>query len=290
MRGLHSSDGEEIRGTTTINSMKEKFKQNFRELKESAKQFSKQTGVVQTIPQKFMNLKDSLILWLTDLHEKSSSADERKLLTFLLDKIDRVFQLNDMFFSYWIQKNPNPNHLEKEFNEGIALLEAGTHSEVNTNIIKAVKDLAPDLEWYFKKAPCLEEHGTEREYANANIIGEKGVIYDDNLTVGLTVMPRRVQYPEHQHKAEEFYLVLNDGQWNKNSGEWQHKTLGEYVYNESNIVHSTRSGENPLVTLWFHYNPNDIQNFAYKFKDLPNMLKQKIEDKIESIRTDDADK
>lgn len=190
-----------------------------------------------------------MILWLKSLHDKSNEEAEKKLLTLLLNKIDRVFKLDDKFVTYWIQKNPKHNPLEKEFNDGIALLEAEEQSEVNKNIIKSVKELAPDLKWYEEKTPSLKKRDTENKYANPNIVGERGVIYDDNLTVGLTVMPPNIQCPEHRHKAEEFYLVSNNGKWNKSGGEWVEKKLGDYVYNESNIIHSTKSGDEPLVTL-----------------------------------------
>ncbi len=276
MRGVDLND-EEVRSRGKLyNAFKENWKKNAGKLKEAAISFTKKTGVVQSLPEKVMELKSSLLFWLHDLHERSKDEEERRLLTFLIHKIDRVFQLDDMIVTYWLQNNPKPNPLVKEFNESIAALEADKHSEVNTSIIKSVKELAPDLEWYIKKAACLETHGETTEYVNANIIGERGVIYDDKLTVGLTVMPPNIQYPEHQHVAEEFYLVLSDGQWNKHSGEWEDRKLGDYVYNESNIVHSTRSGDKPLVTLWFHYHPNEIQNFAYKYRSLPKKLMEKL--------------
>ena len=272
MRGIDPS--EEADGTrgTLAGTVKDNWMQNAGKLVESAKSFAMKVGLVQTLPKKITNLRDSLLHWLTELYKNSGDEEEKRVLAFLILKLHRVFQLNDMIVTYWSQHNPKPSLLAKEFDESIAALEAEEHSEVNTGIIKSVKELAPDLEWYIKKAPCLETHGETVEYVNANIIGERGVIRDDKLTVGLTVMPPNIQYPEHQHVAEEFYLVLSDGKWNKHSGEWEEKTLGDYVYNESNIVHSTRSGDKPLVTLWFHYHPNELQNFAHRFMDFPKVI------------------
>lgn len=252
---------------TTKGSLFQDAAEMAKKIKEQAKGFASQTGLTSELPEKFMNLRTSLIAWLTDLYERSDDEDEKNLLSIIRNKIDRVFKLDEFVLTYWVRKNPKKNKLEQQFNQAIARLEACDNSEVNTAIINAVKELGPDLEWFKKKTPCLEEHVEGEEYTNANIIGERGIIYDDNLTVGLTVMPPNIQYPEHQHLAEEFYLVMTDGSWKKEGEDWKEKKLGDYVYNESNIKHATKSGDKPLVTLWFHYHPNDFQRMIFKFKD-----------------------
>ncbi len=282
MRGIDPAEEEADRTRGALaSSAKESLTVNAGKLVESVKSLAKRIGIVKTLPDKTMNLKDGLLLWLTDLYKRSEDEEEKKLLVFLILKIHRVFQLNNIIVTYWSQHNPQPNPLMEQFDASIAALEAEEHSEVNTSIIKSVKELAPDLEWYIKRTKCLEPHGETTEYVNANIIGERGVIRDDKLTVGLTVMPPNIQYPEHQHVAEEFYLVLSDGEWNKHSGEWEKKTLGDYVYNESNIVHSTRSRNKPLVTLWFHYHPTELQNFVHRFVDFPKVILRMLGHPIE---------
>lgn len=80
-------------------------------------------------------------------------------------------------------------------------------------------------------------------------------------------MPANTMYPKHQHRAEEFYVVLSPGSWNQESGPWVRKELGDYVYNPSNIVHATKTEDNSLVTIWFHYHPTRFAKMKHEFSE-----------------------
>lgn len=90
-----------------------------------------------------------------------------------------------------------------------------------------MKEIAPLLEWYIEKVRCTNRE--PNEFSNANYIGQRGVIRHESLTIGLTTMTPNIEYPPHSHEGEEFYVVLNEGSWNQDNGEWQRKKLGEHL-------------------------------------------------------------
>lgn len=237
----------------------------------------------------FINLKNSLLEWLAKLQEETKVESEVKLFTFLQNKIHDIFENGNRFDSDDVQYNPRDNPCTAEFKRGIEILEEVESSELNKNIVHAVKRLEPMLEWYVKKGEKTPVDATQNfEYVNCNIVGKRGVIHDEDLTIGITVMDPNSVYPAHNHVEEEFYVVLNTGSWNQNNGLWMEKTLGDYVYNPSNIVHSTKSGDDPLVTIWFHYNPSFRDKFNYEMNFAFKAIME-IKDRLDGLAEEEAE-
>jgi len=226
-------------------------------------------------PASIIRLKESLLSWIDQVDEKTTEKDEKILLKFLTEKITRIFKDDNLIMRHDVEINPRENAHDDDLQESISALEGIEFSEfsefshiskiskTNSDLVSAVKEIAPTLYWYKKKVQCEEE----MEYSNANIIGKCGIIFDDTLTVGLTVMPANTMYPEHHHKEAEFYVVLSSASWNQKGGDWVRKSLGDYVYNPSNITHATKTDDNPLVTIWFHYHPTLLAKMMHGFSE-----------------------
>ena len=71
-----------------------------------------------------------------------------------------------------------------------------------------------------------------------------------DVQIGVTIMAPQTTYPDHRHPPEEVYIALSDGQWRQNDGPWNEPGIGGLVYNPENIVHSMRSGKEPLFAIW----------------------------------------
>jgi hypothetical protein len=68
---------------------------------------------------------------------------------------------------------------------------------------------------------------------------------------GVATGYRLTRYLDHRHPPEEIYVVLSDGQWRQAGDPWHEPRIGGLVYNPPNFVHAMRSGERPLLALWF---------------------------------------
>ena len=90
-------------------------------------------------------------------------------------------------------------------------------------------------------------------YGFAEIIGQRGPFVSERIRAGIGIWGPDIEYPRHQHKAEEVYVVLAGGAeftiGAKPPG-WCGK--GEVVHVESNTAHGFRTLEQSLIVyyLW----------------------------------------
>jgi Dimethlysulfonioproprionate lyase len=68
--------------------------------------------------------------------------------------------------------------------------------------------------------------------------------------IGVSLMAPGLQYPDHQHPPAEVYYSLSPGSWRQGDRPWVTPGIGGLVYNPSNIVHSMRSSDGPLLAIW----------------------------------------
>ena len=111
--------------------------------------------------------------------------------------------------------------------------------------------IEPGLSW--KIRPGAEAQGEQflNGHANATIVGSEGLEIRPDVWIGVSLMAPHMRYPDHRHPPEEVYVVLSGGEWRQGSGEWHEPGIGGLVHNPPNIVHAMRSGESPLLALWF---------------------------------------
>ena len=115
---------------------------------------------------------------------------------------------------------------------------------------QALSALAPQLTWWHRTANVLPGSSFATAHANAIVVGKGGLEERDDVSVGISLMAPDFQYPEHHHPPEEVYLVLSQGCWQKNGGDWIEPGVGGLVYNPGNMVHAMRSTSEPLLTTW----------------------------------------
>lgn len=115
----------------------------------------------------------------------------------------------------------------------------------------AFEPLAEDLCWERRPNADTGPDGFFDGHANALLAGPRGLERRDDVVVGVSLMAPSVRYPNHQHPPEEFYVVLSPGQWRHGDGPWYEPGPGGVVYHPPDMLHAMRSGDSPLLALWF---------------------------------------
>jgi quercetin dioxygenase-like cupin family protein len=114
----------------------------------------------------------------------------------------------------------------------------------------ALEALAPQLIW--RRRPNAEDDPKfTAGHANSTIVGPGGIEDRSDVWVGISLLAPGVVYPDHRHPPEEIYLVMSEGDWRQNDGQWHTPGQGGIVYNPPGIVHAMRAGPRaPLLATW----------------------------------------
>ena len=102
-------------------------------------------------------------------------------------------------------------------------------------------------------------------YAFAEIIGKQGPFVSDRIRAGIGIYGPGIEYPRHQHLAEEIYIVLAGGaDFKIGEAENARYETGEVVSVESNTWHGFRTTDQTLVVyyLWQAGDLRQISNFG----------------------------
>jgi Dimethlysulfonioproprionate lyase len=110
--------------------------------------------------------------------------------------------------------------------------------------------LAPGLNWARRPGSHCAAPAFRDGHANACIIGPGGVASCERVMIGVSLMAPDLQYPDHRHPPAEVYYSLSPGSWRQGDGPWVTPSIGGLVYNPSNVVHSMRSSDLPLLAIW----------------------------------------
>jgi quercetin dioxygenase-like cupin family protein len=129
------------------------------------------------------------------------------------------------------------------------------HARVQPDPIGALANafaaIEPQLSWKTRAGAEAQGEQFPTGHANAIIVGTEGLEMREDVRIGVSVMAPHTRYPDHRHPPEEVYVVLSGGEWRQGGEDWHAPGVGGLVHNPPNIVHAMRSGENPLLALWF---------------------------------------
>lgn len=118
-------------------------------------------------------------------------------------------------------------------------------------LVARFRDIEPFLEWRRRSNQGgSASRNFEDGHANAMIIGPGGVEERKDIWLGVTLMAPNVRYPNHNHAPEEVYLVLSEGEFCQDGGEWFSPGIGGSFYNIPSIRHAMRSIDTPLFAFW----------------------------------------
>jgi len=188
------------------------------------------------IQQKLANLRQHLVLLLQQTDDLDSSGSTT--LQLVIKRLDTPGDVKNQAS----QANPLADLLPqiKQANATLPLM--------CQNMVNNVIELADDLPWY--QRPVANNQGFMAGHVNAQIIGPEGLEVRQDLIVGVTLMRPNIDYPDHHHEPEELYLVLSDGRWRQDNGDWHTPGLGGLVHNSSDLMHGMKSVNTPLFAIW----------------------------------------
>ncbi len=115
----------------------------------------------------------------------------------------------------------------------------------------AFRALEPSLTWYRRDGPAPGANAPYRAgHANAMIAGPRGLLRQEAVWLGVSLLAPRVRYPDHDHPPEETYLVLSEGEFFQAGRGWFTPGVGGSFYNPPGILHAMRAGTAPLFAFW----------------------------------------
>lgn len=121
-------------------------------------------------------------------------------------------------------------------------------------LARAFIAVEPQLDWRPRSTNDTASANFPTSHANAVFIGPGGIENRNDVWIGVSLMAPNVRYPDHDHAPEETYLVLSDGEFSQNGGDWFTPGVGGSFYNTPGILHTMRSKDTPLLALWALWN------------------------------------
>lgn len=107
--------------------------------------------------------------------------------------------------------------------------------------------------WQWGQTYTQDQMGLDfiNAYGWAEIAGLKGPIKTDQFSLGILILDAHTHYPEHHHKATEWYLPLTDGaEWFDEDRGWRQEPNSSLIFHRSNILHAMQTHDSPLVALY----------------------------------------
>ena len=134
------------------------------------------------------------------------------------------------------------------------LAEAAGRATSNTRpLLQAFARHSHRLRWEqsYRKQDALVPDAMLDAYGFVEIIGLRGPFVSDRIRAGIAIWGTQVDYPQHQHQAEEIYVLLAGSAEFSLAGDAAQTLLaGDVVFVESNRRHGFRTGEESLVVFY----------------------------------------
>ncbi len=123
----------------------------------------------------------------------------------------------------------------------------------DADLAAAIAAVEEGLRW--RQSPAYSDavlgQGFSENYGWAEIVGPHGFFRGDDFLLGLLMLGPHRHYRDHYHPAPELYWPLTGStEWRKGDGGFALKQAGAAIWHPSMILHATRTGEAPLLTVW----------------------------------------
>lgn len=119
-------------------------------------------------------------------------------------------------------------------------------------LVTRFQALEPMLNWARRSGGLTQASANFVEgHANAVIVGPEGLERRSDVWLGVSLLAPEVRYPDHSHPPEEIYLALTDGAFRHGADGWVKPGPGGTFHNPPGILHTMRSGPQPLLAFWF---------------------------------------
>ena len=103
----------------------------------------------------------------------------------------------------------------------------------------------------YRKQDGLVSEAMLAAYGFAEIIGLHGPFVSDRIRAGIAIWGAQVDYPQHQHQAEEVYIVLaGSAEFSFDNSMAKTRGAGDVVFVESNRRHGFHTSDESLVVFY----------------------------------------
>jgi mannose-6-phosphate isomerase-like protein (cupin superfamily) len=118
-------------------------------------------------------------------------------------------------------------------------------------VAAALRPLAPLLRWEQTYAARPELAAFFANYAYADLVGPRGLVFSADLTLGVLLLGPHTLYPSHAHPAVELYTVLSGTAcWQQGHEPWAEQPPGSCLLHPSWQPHATQTHTEPLLALY----------------------------------------
>lgn len=123
-------------------------------------------------------------------------------------------------------------------------------------LAEALSALSPFLRW--RQNPNYQvsppDPGFLDGYGYSEIAGPYGFV-EAGIRCGVLLLGPHIFYPAHRHPAEEIYIPLNPGDWQRGEAEiaaggWTERPAGTVIHHPPEVPHAMRAGERALAALY----------------------------------------
>lgn len=87
-------------------------------------------------------------------------------------------------------------------------------------------------------------------YGYLECAGPEAPVRFNHLRLGLLLLGPKTLYPPHRHPAEEVYLPLGPGRWQRGAEAWREVPAGAVIHHPPLCEHATQSGAHPLAAIY----------------------------------------
>jgi quercetin dioxygenase-like cupin family protein len=117
-------------------------------------------------------------------------------------------------------------------------------------IARAICAIAPALRWTYSYPDDPRWPELASRVAFTQLLGPKGLLPDDRLLLGLTLVAPATIYPRHVHPAIEFYLVIAGTALWQAGEETVLRPPGSLIFHPSGIPHAMTTTTDPLLAVF----------------------------------------
>lgn len=128
---------------------------------------------------------------------------------------------------------------------------------VSPSVSAALAEIAPHLRWKQNSnySDELLGEGYMASYAYSEFIGPDGFYPGDDFLMGLLLLGPDRYYKDHAHPAPELYWALTGPSlWRRAPGEFEARPAGSAIWHAPNVIHATRTQDQPLLAMWIWTN------------------------------------
>lgn len=131
-----------------------------------------------------------------------------------------------------------------------SVLEVGRTAPSTSDIVQKIQETYKNQRW--RQPYKVDDFGSEffNNTAWFPIADAEGPILYSKGLMEIMLMGPMMTYPNHKHSPEELYVVLAGQVWWQPENQkacW--KYAGEVIHHQPNVVHSIKSGDEPVLVL-----------------------------------------